>query len=172
MAQLSEGIEVFENFFLRSEEVIEIAENSTNWRQGTAGAGTDPKIRITDIHDLDPNTEMHKEMITIFIAGINEYGKRYPGLKITKGEQLRVARYNKGGHYAPHTDAGDSKRTLSCILYLNDDFAGGNLFFPLQDITITPKPGMLVLFPSNFIYIHQSTPITEGCKYAVIGWFS
>lgn len=172
MEQLSEGIMVFENYFLRNEEVIEMAENSTQWRLGTAGQGTDPKLRITDIHELDQNTELHSEILEIFLKSINEYGKRYTSLSISIGEKLRVARYNVGGHYSPHVDSGDGSRTLSGLMYLNDDFEGGELHFPIQDITIKPKPGMVVLFPSNFVYVHQSKPVTEGRKYAIVGWFS
>lgn len=172
MEQISEGIAVFEDYFLRNEEVIEMVDNSKKWRQGTAGSGSDPKIRITDIHDLEPNTELHNEMLEIFIKGIEEYSEKYENLKITKGEHLRVARYNIGGHYAPHSDTRKNERVVSGILYLNDDFEGGDLVFLHQNIRIKPKPGMLVLFPSNYIYVHQSTPVTEGRKYCVISWFS
>lgn len=171
MEFLSEGIAVFRKVFVRSEEVIDLAENSS-WRQGTAGPKVNPNLRITDIHDLDKDTELHQELLDTFVDGINEYRTKHPTLNITNGEHLRIARYQEGGFYAPHVDTNGAARVLSGVLYLNSDFEGGELKFPSQDITIKPEEGMLVLFPSNFLFIHESTPITEGCKYATIGWFS
>ena len=171
MEIISDGIAIFRNQFLRSEEIIELSENSTNWRQGTAGQGTDPKVRITDIHDLDPQTELHKDLLDGIVEGINEYSKKYSHCRIAGGEHLRVARYGIGGHYGPHVDAGASERTLSAVLYLNSDFKGGELKFKNQDITITPEEGMLILFPSNYLFVHQSLPVTEGRKYTTISWF-
>ena len=166
------GIAVFKDFFIRSEEVIDLAENSPNWRQGTAGQGTDPKVRITDMHDLDASTEIHADILETFVSGINEYQKKYSHCHIKGGEHLRVGRYSVGGHYSLHSEASGSERILSGLLYLNSDFKGGELNFPNQDVKITPEEGMLVLFPSNFLFSHESLPLTEGRKYVIVSWFS
>ncbi len=172
MKRLAEGIAVFDDMFIRNEELINQADTSPNWRKGTAGPEVNPEIRITDIHEIDQKSELHKEVLDTFLVAINKYGERYPQLRIAKGEALRVARYQTGGHYQQHIDSAGPSRILSGILYLNSDFDGGELYFPIQDITIKPEPGKLVLFPSNFIYIHQSKEITKGTKYATVAWFS
>ncbi len=171
MEIIHEGIAVFKNIFLRSEEVIDMAENSPNWRQGTAGKGIDPKVRITDMHDLEQGTELHQELLDAFIESISEYAKKYSHCRIQGGEHLRIGRYGVGGHYSPHADAGSSERTLSGLLYLNNDFTGGDLNFPHQELKITPEEGMLVLFPSNYLFVHESLPLTEGKKYVCVSWF-
>ena len=171
MEIISDGIIVFKDIFLRSEEIIDVAEESPNWRQGTAGKQADPKIRITDVHDLDNSTELHKELLDSIVHGIGKYQEKYPHSNLTKGEHLRVARYGLGGHYALHSDSGGSERVVSCVLYLNSDFEGGELNFPNQDVTIKPEEGMLVLFPSNYLFVHKSLPVTEGKKYCVLSWF-
>ena len=172
MEILKEGIVVFRDYFLRNEEVIHMAENSPNWRPGTAGGKVDAMVRITDIHDLDNTTELHRELLDTFTDGINEYISTYKHLKITAGEHLRVGRYGKGGHYKVHTDAGSNNRVLSAILYLNGDYEGGQLEFPNHDIEVKPEAGMLVLFPSNFLFAHGAKPVTEGRKFIALGWFS
>ncbi len=170
MEIISPGIVVFKNVFLRSEEVIDLAEQSS-WRPGTAGADVNPKVRITDIHELDPETELHAEILQTFVDNMNDYVTEYKGCKISQGESLRIARYKEGGHYSVHSDTSGAERVLSGVLYLNNDFTGGELNFPQQDITLNPEEGMLVLFPSNFMYLHQSLPITKGIKYCALGWF-
>lgn len=172
MEEISPGIVIFRNIFLRSEEVIDIAEESTKWRQGTVGTDINPEVRITDIHDLDDTTELHKELLDSILGGINEYAEKYSTCRIQSGEHLRVGRYTPGGFYAPHSDAVSSERVLSAILYLNSDMEGGELKFKHQDVTIVPEEGMLVLFPSCYLFVHESLPIKEGKKYIVISWFS
>ena len=172
MEIIDTGIAVFKDIFLRSEEVIEMAEESPNWRQGTVGPDINAELRKTDMHDLDPSTELHKEILDTFIVAIDEYSLKYSGCRVKGREALRVGRYSKDGFYAPHVDSGGSERTISGVLYLNSDFEGGELHFLEQDLTIKPEEGMLVLFPSNFVYAHQSLPVKDGKKYICLSWFA
>jgi predicted 2-oxoglutarate/Fe(II)-dependent dioxygenase YbiX len=59
---------------------------------------------------------------------------------------------------------------LSPILYLNDDYTGGEIEFVHHGITIKPSPGMLVLFPANYAYSHIAHPVKTGTKYAIVTW--
>jgi len=52
------------------------------------------------------------------------------------------------------------------MLYLNDDFEGGELYFPTHNnFTIKPKPGMLAIFSGNIYNPHGVTQITSGTRY-------
>ena len=59
---------------------------------------------------------------------------------------------------------------LSTILYLNDDFDGGELFFPDFDIEIKPKPGMLAVFPGNTHYLHGVKEVVGNTRYTAALW--
>ena len=89
---------------------------------------------------------------------------------------FELLRYGPGQRYTEHTDSMPGsptvygQRLLSAILYLNDDYEGGELHFPRQGLTYNPKAGSLVLFPSNFCYPHASRPVRRGTKYAVVTW--
>jgi hypothetical protein len=48
-------------------------------------------------------------------------------------------------------------RDYTGLAYLNDDFKGGELVFPNRDVIITPKPGLLVGFPSNHKFVRHPT---------------
>ena len=172
MEIVSPGIAVFRNYFLRDEEAIYQAESSNKWRPGTAGNQVNPNARITDIHDLDNQSEIHKELLNTFLAGMSEYVNHYKHLSISNGEHLRIGRYQEGGHYSTHADSSDGKRILSGVIYLNSDYEGGEIYFPNQNIELKPEAGMLLLFPSNFLFIHGSKPITKGNKYICVSWFS
>ena len=57
---------------------------------------------------------------------------------------------------------------LSGVIYLNDNFTGGELYFPELDHSYTPKSGSLVIFPSP--YIHQINKVISGYRYAIPLW--
>ncbi|XP_068179940.1 prolyl 3-hydroxylase 3 [Antennarius striatus] len=68
-------------------------------------------------------------------------------------------------------------RDLSAILYLNDNFDGGELFFTTRDaktVTARVKPscGRLVGFSSGPVNPHGVTAVTSGRRCALALWFS
>lgn len=108
-------------------------------------------------------------------------------VSVQSAEIPQVLKYNVGGHYAEHVDSEalwhnvhENKiewkkvidRDISILLYLNDDYEGGELVFPNQHITIKPKAGMLVAFPSNHHFVHGVNPVTKGTRYAMVTWAS
>ena len=61
---------------------------------------------------------------------------------------------------------------LACLIYLNDDYEGGEIYFPRQDISIKPKAGTLITFPGSLHYIHGVNKITSGTRYTITEWLS
>ena len=72
----------------------------------------------------------------------------------------------------PHPDCGFSYTcTTSVVGFLNtcgEDYTGGELVWNYQDIKFTPEKNDLVVFPSNYPYVHESKPIESGIKYSVV----
>lgn len=54
---------------------------------------------------------------------------------------------------------------LSSLFYLNDDYEGGELYFPLQNVKFKPKRGAAYFFPGDMNYIHGVTEIVSGIRY-------
>jgi hypothetical protein len=71
-------------------------------------------------------------------------------------------------------------RTHSALLYLSGDHRGGDIIFGegpnawggVYRKQIRPRPGLLVLTPSNEHYFHQTTPVTAGVRYSMNNWFT
>jgi hypothetical protein len=59
---------------------------------------------------------------------------------------------------------------LSVLAYLNDDYEGGELYFPDFNYSIRPKKNMLILFPGNTHYVHGVSEITSGTRYTISQW--
>jgi len=56
---------------------------------------------------------------------------------------------------------------IAGLFYLNDDYEGGELYFPLQGIEFKPKAGAAYFFPGDKNYIHGVREITSGIRYVV-----
>jgi predicted 2-oxoglutarate/Fe(II)-dependent dioxygenase YbiX len=72
--------------------------------------------------------------------------------------------YEVGSFYKTHTDSNfeDGKvRTISCILYLNDNFEGGELIFPREALAIKPVTGTMSIFPTGFLLPHAVRMATD-----------
>ena len=65
----------------------------------------------------------------------------------------------------------NAPRRVSAVGFLNDDYRGGQLSFDLMNFIYEPVAGDIVIFPSNFPYMHGSRPVIEGIKYSVVSWW-
>jgi hypothetical protein len=97
--------------------------------------------------------------------------------RVSQVEQAQVICYDPGAaepeHFAEHADAWNADsatRALSLILFLNDVAEGGETFFPSLDLSVSPREGKLVVFPSAFTHTHVARRPVSGKKYAVVSW--
>jgi hypothetical protein len=54
---------------------------------------------------------------------------------------------------------------LSSLFYLNEDYEGGELYFPNQGVQFKPKVGAAYFFPGDMQYIHGVTEIKSGIRF-------
>ena len=82
-------------------------------------------------------------------------------------DRITIKAWNKGQSMGPHFDGQDGNKDLafSLVAYVNDDYEGGEISFPNHNVTIKPKAGSLIMFPSQEPYIHEVKPITSGTRY-------
>ena len=87
---------------------------------------------------------------------------------IAMNERFRYYRYRPGQRFDWHADAsfrranGEASQ-LSFIMYLNDDFTGGET--AIMDTVITPKRGMALFFRHELL--HEGRAVTWGTKYVM-----
>lgn len=105
--------------------------------------------------------EMVKDMLPADIDGYEPIGLN---------ERFRFYRYKDGQQFKPHVD-GSFRRSetetskITLLIYLNEDFEGGNTTLVLEGEEIEPKEGMLFLFEHRIM--HCGRPVTEGTKYVL-----
>jgi predicted 2-oxoglutarate/Fe(II)-dependent dioxygenase YbiX len=90
------------------------------------------------------------------------------GQAIGMNERFRYCRYRPEQRFNWHADApfrranGETSQ-LSFIMYLNDDFAGGETAF--RDKVITPRRGRALFFLHELL--HEGRPVQSGTKYVM-----
>jgi prolyl 4-hydroxylase len=102
------------------------------------------------------------------------------GTDVAQGEPLQVLRYAPGQEYKPHIDAIpglENQRILTVLVYLNDDFAGGETEFIKAGVTVRARRGDAILFGNvdsegrpNHDAIHAGLPVTRGTKLLASRW--
>ena len=71
-----------------------------------------------------------------------------------------------------HTHIPRFLSDYSSLVYLNDDYEGGEIVFPEYDLVISPKAGEVVTFPTNAMYLHGVNQVKSGTRYnIVLKWF-
>jgi hypothetical protein len=84
-----------------------------------------------------------------------------------------LQRMQTGVELKSHTDQHtDPSIRYAAILYINDDYKDGTLFFKnKEDSDLRPKPGTLLIFPGNEEYEHGVRKVGEGpIRYVTVGF--
>jgi Rps23 Pro-64 3,4-dihydroxylase Tpa1-like proline 4-hydroxylase len=95
-------------------------------------------------------------------------------IDVSEKKDPRVAKWGPGTFLKTHVDDlsyDTSKNHISTVIYLNNDYVGGEIFFPEQDIIISPSVGDLIIFPGNLNYPHEVKEILSGNRYTIPTWF-
>ena len=185
------GFEIWEvyNIFTPAEcdTIIQLAEkegfktaevNDPNYK-----AVVDNKQRTNKVAWLKDNDD---EVITKF-AKLTE---NISGLPDYYQEPTQVAKYDVGGEYKAHYDQCNEKlrsckernritggRKSTLLVYLNDDYEGGETEFPLIHLTIKPERGKGIFFINldkdgkiEYYSFHGGLPVTKNKKYICTKW--
>ena len=145
---------------------------------------------------VDPRTgrQVHNPIRTASAAGfpfrlenpavhaLNRRLAAASGTDVRAGEPLQVLRYAPGEQYHTHSDAlpnfpPSQQRVLTFLVYLNDDYDGGETSFPAVGLKVRGKAGDGLLFRNASAEgapdpqaIHAGLPVTRGVKHIASRW--
>ncbi len=178
------GVNIVERFLSPEEcsSLIELADSAPGKRftvsDGSGGRMHDPQ-RVTEWVDF---REGHQQVLDQLMArAFEERIIPAAGQEIAWYEEPQLLRYTAGGYYLHHSDAWQLvpelrawqkvvDRDISVLLYLNDDYEGGELEFKRLFYRLRPRAGMLVWFPSDVRYEHMAKPVTHGRRSVIVSW--
>ena len=100
-------------------------------------------------------------------APMEIHGRKLAGVN----ERIRCYEYQPGQRFAPHSDGAFTRNETeqsfyTFMIYLNDDFEGGETAFLVNpEKIIKPRTGMALLFQHPII--HEGCEVTKGVKFVV-----
>lgn len=101
------------------------------------------------------------------------------GSTAEQGEPLQILRYRPGQQYRSHSDfvQADNQRVLTALIYLNDDYEGGETFFARTGLKVRGRKGDALVFRSTTgdrradpLSEHAGLPVTRGTKFLGSRW--
>jgi predicted 2-oxoglutarate/Fe(II)-dependent dioxygenase YbiX len=136
--------------------------------------------RVTELVDMEEHQGMLNDLVANLIIEEIEPGT---GTRIEWFEEPQILKYKPGGFYASHADSESYDNQLdawvkvldrdwSLLLYLNDEYEGGEIRFNKFNFEVKPKAGTLIYFPADGRYMHTALPVTSGVRYALVSWMS
>lgn len=95
------------------------------------------------------------------------------------GEPLHILRYRPGQQYRPHVDwlPPPNRRIMTTLIYLNEEYEGGETIFPKVDLKVKGRKGDVLMFVSALpngdldpLSEHAGLPVLNGTKYLASRW--
>lgn len=91
-----------------------------------------------------------------------------------------IMKWRPGIEQRPHADKqlNDGRPNafvnydINSLFYYNDDFDGGELYYPQHEISVKPRPGLAVVHPGDVNYLHGVTMIEKGYRYTTPSFYT
>lgn len=183
----ADKIYYYEKVLKTPEKIIEHIEQTdleltdvdpiSKWTPWTAGEKGETyvfgDIKHTESRNLSTGSDISVFIYNSLESALTIAGKDYAskqGIGYVDPRPISISRYRTGSSMGYHVDdySQEGKSSLmSAVMYLNDNYEGGELSFPDQKVAIKPTAGSIVIFPSVAPFYHQSMPILSGNKYMV-----
>jgi hypothetical protein len=130
------------------------------------------KLKTSKIFQLDQSCTEAKyifEEIQNAIKNAFDIYKSNIDKNIGNFGHFSICKYFPGKAMGTHVDVDPTREnfneTVSGVLYMNDEYLGGELYFKNQDICIKPEAGSMVIFPSIPPFFHESKTLINNNKY-------
>jgi predicted 2-oxoglutarate/Fe(II)-dependent dioxygenase YbiX len=127
-------------------------------------------IALNEIQDLDKslldNVQQRVESIfTLDYLGNNDPGHSFVPMNM-------IHRFQPGDDMAEHSDRGPEANgnhniAYGFVVYLNDNYDGGEIYYSNLDLEVKPVAGDLVIHPSDVLHTHGVREVISGNRYTL-----
>lgn len=109
--------------------------------------------KVINVLHLDSAKTVIKDLMRIF--------EDFPGLEVNGGRTIQ--RQQPGVPLTAHVDNHtDPSLDYAAVIYINDEYNDGEIYFTHKDVKLKPPAGALLLFPTTEEYLHGVAAVGEG----------
>lgn len=157
--------------FLSPEEcdyLIWLAESQEIWLEDTIPFWAGRNLPFFPTLQYRQYASTHTQQLSIRIyAKIKEFIEKSFGEKVN-ADQMGIVRWPPGSWQMTHIDHVDGlDRVAGCVVFLNDDYEGGEPFYPYYGKTTKPKTGMIYAHDPGPSHLHGVTRIIGKTRYTI-----
>lgn len=137
--------------------------------------------RVLYITDILKNRPEAAEVMRQAQIGVTEKLREFYELKApVYADTVHIVQWKEGLFMQPHADRANPDgsphdfpyRDFASIIYLNDDYDGGEVYFNGLDIVLKPKAGMLVAFTGGWYHEHAVLKVTKGTRLTMPAFYT
>jgi hypothetical protein len=123
------------------------------------GVGTSESVdQLTELF-FEEGDKIENKILSLFSNGEHMHLNSMRKIRrLTSGEFIH-------GHKDLGPEGQNSEIRFGVILYLNDDFEGGEVYYKDLNLKIKPKKNSLIVHRSTFF--HEVLPVTSGIRYSM-----
>jgi predicted 2-oxoglutarate/Fe(II)-dependent dioxygenase YbiX len=151
-------------------DILKYLKNTDEWVEN-------PSFENTDIINIYGNISFDKDILLDIRNSMQFEIESIHDFKL-KPLSLYFIRWKKGSYLDYHSDnsslngedTGFSDLKHAAMVYLNDDFDGGEIVFQRDEVSLKPIPRSFVAFDGGINNIHAVNDVRSGTRY-VIGTF-
>jgi prolyl 4-hydroxylase len=139
------------------------------------GAGQEVRRQVRTSDDMTISWMMEDPAV----HAVNRRLAALSGTQPEQAEALLVLRYRPGQEYKPHVDwdGGENGRIATALVYLNDDYEGGETLFVKTGLKVKGRKGDALVFRSagtdggfDPLSEHAGLPVRSGTKFLASRW--
>lgn len=118
--------------------------------------------KILEISDEKLVGDLHKRLDLIEDPTVYRFNQpRNIQRQLPEGDNLKV-----------HADRGEGNPIVfAIVIYVNDNYEGGEIYFPQHDFQVKPPAKSLLLFPGTDDYLHGVMRVSSGSTRYVLPSF-
>lgn len=169
----SENIKIVPNFLTKEEIEYLMLNIETRPHNSFVSQKDNDGNALTYMHQYNGVNDIHNIIERCKDQICKSYGIEKETIR-AKEKHLNVVKWTEGTYLKLHVDdlGYVTDNHLPVLIYLNDDYEGGEIKFETHNLSIKPNVGDFIVFPGNLHYPHEVTKVMSGVRYTLPIWFT
>lgn len=175
-----DNIVEYPDFFTKEEcqNLIDYFERDKDSWQETCFFNTRVMDPLAPYRSGTDNSNINVDFFNSLRERLRKYGEDAMGREL-KNLTLSSHKWYPGAFAADHYDNAEVDKTpnawqdnkMVTIIYLNDNYEGGNLTFNEHKLSISPKQGTMIAFDVGIDNLHGVDKVISGERYTMLASF-
>ncbi|MCZ6604194.1 MAG: 2OG-Fe(II) oxygenase [Alphaproteobacteria bacterium] len=138
----------------------------------------DRYLWITSLPETEPKAKWFMQEARMRICEILQ--RFYEETEPIYSDTIQLVKWWEGIEHTAHADNEHPDGSLhntpfrdyAAVVYLNDDYEGGEFFIEPLKIMLRPEKGTMVCFRGDMSHMHGVKMVTKGLRYTMPSWYT